>query len=254
MTNLKKKISDGDTILGTWNTMGSTMSTKVIASSGLDFQILDLEHGPFVIDSVHDHVASSYSYNCSCLVRVPSNIDWMILQVLDQGAEGIVVPQVGNIEEVERMIDTTMYPPVGSRGFSTFTFTGGFSNKDTQQYVDKANENLVKVILLESPEAIEILPEILKKDEVDVVYIGAYDLSKHLGVPGDIYNKKVVDLVKKSSELVDKHKAILGSFVPQNEETLKFCLDIGLKFITYGVDSFQLKNSYESAVNVVESY
>ena len=60
--------------------------------------------------------------------------------------------------------------------------------------------------------------------------------------------------MKKSSELVDKHKAILGSFVPQNEETLKFCLDIGLKFITYGVDSFQLKNSYESAVNVVESY
>tara|TARA_B100000686_G_C16292251_1_gene714261 strand:- start:136 stop:672 length:537 start_codon:yes stop_codon:yes gene_type:complete len=178
----------------------------------------------------------------------------MILQALDQGAEGIVVPQIENIEEVEKMIDASMYPPVGLRGFSPFTFPGGFSNQNTQHYIDKANENLVKVILLESPAAIEILPDILKKDEVDVIYIGAYDLSKHLGVSGDIYNKKVVDLVKKSSKLVNSHKAILGSFVPQNEESLRFCLDIGLKFITYGVDSFQLKNSYESAVNIIESY
>ena len=99
--SLKGKIASGEPIIGTWNTFGSTIATKVLASSGLDFQIIDFEHGPFQIAEVHDHIASSMLYDCSCLVRIPSNQDWMALQALDQGAEGILVPHIHNLKSAQ---------------------------------------------------------------------------------------------------------------------------------------------------------
>jgi 4-hydroxy-2-oxoheptanedioate aldolase len=247
MKSIKEKLKKGGSLIGTWNTFGSTMATKVIASSGLDFQILDLEHGPFSLSNIHDHVASSKYYDCPCLLRIPDNQKWISLQSLDQGVEGIVFPQIEDASSAKEAVGSLKYFPDGNRGFSPFTFSGEFTNNSVKEFVRNSNENSVSVILLESLDSIKNLPEILKIKELDVVYIGAYDLSKSMGKPGDIFHKKVVSKVEEAADLINKSGKAAGSFVPQNEDQIKFCLDLGLRFITYSVDTFELKNAFIKA-------
>jgi len=250
---LKEKISSGQPIIGTWNTFGSSMATKVLASSGLDFQIIDFEHGPFSLHHVHDHITSSAIYDCSCLVRVPENEAWMCLQALDQGAEGVVIPQVSGEESALKAVENIKYYPSGNRGFSPFTFSGDFTNASVSDFHKKSNDNSVLVILLETVESLNSLQDIIKIPEIDVIYIGAYDLSKSLGIPGDIYNEKVVNIVKKATKEINSSGKIAGSFVPQNMEEIKFCLDLGLRFITYSVDTHELKKAFSKARKFIDT-
>tara|TARA_Y200000002_G_C22679243_1_gene663322 strand:- start:191 stop:949 length:759 start_codon:yes stop_codon:yes gene_type:complete len=242
MINLKEKIKNKEVVIGTWNTIGSSKVTKIIASAGFDFQIIDLEHGPFVIGDIHDHVASSSFYKCPCFVRIPKNSDWMALQVLDQGANGIIVPQISNKSDAETFVKNTKYYPLGKRGFSPFTFAGGYNNNP--EYVEEINKKLINVIIIESLDGINNIDQILEIEHIDVIYLGAFDLSKELGIPGDIYNKKLVDLINKCVDKINATKRIAGSFVPQNIDEVKFCIDMGIKFITYSLDSHRLRSSF----------
>ena len=109
---LNAKLAKGDPVLGTWNTLASPLVTEVLAESGLDFQIIDLEHGPFILDKLHLHVnACENSSLCTPLVRIPSKEDWMVLQALDQGAHGVVVPHISNIQEAKELVKSTKYYP-----------------------------------------------------------------------------------------------------------------------------------------------
>ena len=249
MINLKEKIQNQEVVIGTWNTIGSSNITKIVASAGFDFQIIDLEHGPFVIEDIHNHVASSSYFECPCLVRIPRNSDWMALQVLDQGANGIIVPQISNKNDAEKFVKNSKYYPLGNRGFSPFTFAGSYNNEPG--YVDQKNKTLINDIIIESLEGINNIDQILEINHIDVVYLGAFDLSKELAIPGDIYNKKLVDLIKKCVVKINASKRIAGSFVPHNIDEVKFCLDMGLKFITYSLDSHRLRSSFLNDLELI---
>jgi 4-hydroxy-2-oxoheptanedioate aldolase len=236
--NLKKKLLRGSAVLGTWNTLSSPLMTEILALSGLDFQIIDLEHGPFILDKIHIHVSACDSAkNCSPIVRIPANKDWMALQALDQGAHGIVVPHIENKTDAQKMIQSMKYHPAGFRGFTPFSKAGGFKNKDTSEYVDYANETLLSVVIIESKNALDRLEEILEIDEIDVVYFGAYDISQALGFPGEVKNIKVVKSIQKGVEAVIRSGKFAGGFVPQSKDDIKWLLDMGMRFITYEVDS-----------------
>ncbi len=235
---LKDKLSSGAPVLGTWNTLASPLITEVIAQSGFDFQIIDLEHGPFILDQVYLHVsACENSSACTPLVRVPTNEDWMVLQALDQGAHGIVVPHVQNQQAAEKLVNAVKYHPSGVRGFTPFSKAGGFNNRDTAAYVNRANKETLSVVIIESKEGLEKIEEIIAVDDVDVVYFGAYDLSQALGVPGDVRHPIVVDSIQKGVDVVTRNGKFAGGFVPQSKDDIKWLLDMGMRFITYEVDS-----------------
>jgi len=235
---LKEKLNKGEAVLGSWNTLSSSLVTEVLAQSGLDFQIIDLEHGPFAMDKVHLHVsACENSSNCSPLVRIPSNEDWMALQALDQGAHGLVVPHIDTRVDSEKLIKSMKYHPLGERGFTPFSKAGGFNNKNTSNYVSYSNDSLLSVVIVESKEGLQGLEEIIEIDEIDVVYFGAYDISQALGYPGEVKHPEVVKSIQKSVELVSRKGKFSGGFVPQSKDDIKWILDMGMRFITYEVDS-----------------
>lgn len=234
---LKQKLQDGMPVIGTWNTLASPLVTEVLAHSGLDFQIIDLEHGPFILDQVHHHVSACENTSaCTPLVRVPSNEDWMVLQALDQGAHGVVVPHVPNRQAAEKVVNSTKYSPSGMRGFTPFSKAGGFTNRDTAGYVQRANEATLSVVIIESKEALNRLEEIVDVDGIDVIYFGAYDLSQALGHPGDVRHPEVVHSIQKGVEVVTRKGKWAGGFVPQSKDDIKWLLDMGMRFITYEVD------------------
>ena len=153
---LKIKLSKGEPVLGTWNTLASPLITEVLAQSGLDFQIIDLEHGPFILDKLHLHVnACENSQSCTPLVRIPSKESWMVLQVLDQGSHGVVVPHISDSQESIDLMSSIKYHPFGARGFTPFSKAGGFNNKNTSSYVNNANNSILSVIIIESQEGLD---------------------------------------------------------------------------------------------------
>ncbi len=235
---LKEKLLGGEPVIGTWNTLGSPLVTEVLAQGGLDFQIIDLEHGPFLLDQVHLHVsACETAQNCTPLIRVPSNEEWMILQALDQGGHGIVVPHISNNIEASNLVSSSHYYPLGQRGFTPFSKAGGFNNKNVSNYVQTANDSILTVVIIESKEGLDNLDQIIEIEGIDVVYFGAYDLSQALGYPGEVKRPVVVDEIRKGVNAVSRSGKWSGGFVPQSRDDIKWLLDMGMRFITYEVDS-----------------
>jgi 4-hydroxy-2-oxoheptanedioate aldolase len=235
---LKEKILHGKPVIGTWNTLSSPLVTEVLAESGLDFQIIDLEHGPFVLDKLHLHInACESSSSCTPLVRIPAKENWMALQALDQGAHGVVMPHISSRKDSTNFLESIKYFPIGNRGFTPFSKAGGFNSKDPMGYINTANNSILSVVIIESKEGLNNLDEILEVEGIDVVYFGAYDLSQALGCPGETKNNKVVKEIKKGVEKVNLMGKYAGGFVPKSKDDVKWLLDMEMKFITYEVDS-----------------
>ena len=246
---LKSKIKNKQPVIGTWNTIGSPLVTEVLASAGFEFLIIDFEHGPFDIGNVHQYVNACERYDCSPIVRVPSNTNWISLQALDQGAHGIMVPGVRRKKDALNFVSSAKYYPKGTRGFTPFSKAGGFTNNNINMYAEKANAFTVTGIIIESMDGINKLDEILEVEDLDIIYFGAYDLSQDLGVPGEVRNNKVVSVIESAVSKTVSIGKCAGGFVPQSKDDVKWLLDMGIKFITYNVDSNIL---YSSVNDIVE--
>ncbi|MBN4077431.1 hypothetical protein JYT19_00810, partial [Sulfobacillus acidophilus] len=167
---LKQNIKQNKLSLGIWNTLASPMVTEVLAAAGLDFIFIDLEHGPFDINNLHLYIDKCENNSCSPIVRLPAKNDWLILQALDQGAHGIIIPQVSDAKETRDIVQAVKYFPKGKRGFTPFTKAGGFNNFNTKKYYEAANNLTLTGIIIEDLHGIENLDEILKIEELDIIY------------------------------------------------------------------------------------
>jgi 4-hydroxy-2-oxoheptanedioate aldolase len=246
--HLKEKLKKGESVLGTWNTLGLPMVTEVLAKSGIDFIIIDFEHGPFQIEKVSDYVNACLNYNCTPIIRIPKNASWMSLQALDQGAHGVMLPGIRNKMDAQYFVNQIKYEPLGSRGFSPFTKSGGFTKSDLQ-YKEKANELTTTIGIIEDLEGIKNIDKILEVESLDIIYFGAYDLSQDLGFPGDVYNKKLLKVVNPCIQKVLDAKKYAGGFVPQSIDEIKLVQNLGINFLTYNVDSAILHNAMKEITN-----
>lgn len=250
IVHLRERINIGEPVIGIWNTLGSFLVTEILAKAGLDFQIIDLEHGVFSLKDIHRHVAAAESTgNCSPIVRIPVPETWMALQALDQGAHGLVVPHVESRQDAEQIVTSSKYSPQGGRGFSPFTKAGGFTNERGSEYPKDANNKLVNVAIIESKSGLRNLDEIIEVPGIDVVYFGAYDLSQVLGVPGETKHPKVVKAIQSGAEKAIKCGKYAGGFVPLTVDDMKWNLDIGMNFVTYSVDSAMVFSNMQTVVN-----
>mgnify|MGYP001235567031 CR=1 FL=1 len=251
---LKANIQQGIPVLGTWNTIGSPMFSEILAFSGLDFLIIDFEHGPFVLSELYQYVNSCEGYSCSPIVRIPENKNWMIQQALDQGAHGIIIPGVQTSDEVSDFVKAVKFKPDGNRGFTPFTKAGGFTNINVKTYPQVANDMTLTGIIIESMTAYNNLDSILKIEGLDIVYFGAYDLSLELGSPGDVFGKELIEMISSGIKKTTDAGKCPGGFVPQSVEKIKFIMDLGIKFITYNVDSAILYHGIHDVLEAVRGH
>ena len=251
---VKEKIADGTPVFGTWNTLASPLVSEVMANAGFDFLIIDLEHGPFVLSEIHKYVNSCESYSCSPIVRIPEKQGWMIQQALDQGAHGIILPGIRTAEDVGDFVKAVKFKPLGNRGFTPFTKSGGFTNIRAMSYPQQANDMTLVGIIIESIEALQNLDSILGIEELDLVYFGAYDLSLSLNSPGDVFSKELVEIISSGISKTIKAGKCAGGFVPQSIGKTKFVLDLGIRFITYNVDSAILYHAIDDVLKAVREH
>lgn len=244
--NFKLKLKD-DCALGVFSKTSDPGFIEVLGHAGMDYVIIDLEHGPNSVQTAQNLIRAAQVTGLMPIVRVKESCSSVMAEVLDIGAGGIQVPQIQSKADAEKVIKLTKFSPLGERGVCRFVRAANYSAKDRFQYFKDANEAVI-ILQVEGKEGIENLDEILSVEGVDVLFIGPYDLSQSLGVPGQIDNplvqEEMLKIIKKCAE-----KGIsVGTFVDTKENALKW-KSLGVKYISYSVD---MGIFYDAAKSIVE--
>lgn len=186
---LKEKIARGEKGLGIFYELGGNAPAQCIGIAGMDFFIIDSEHGPAGVEEAMLAIAAADKYPTTPFVRVPDSTRTSVLKMLDVGAQGIIVPNVQSVEEAKNLVKYAKYFPVGSRGFAP-TIASEYGNADFAVTMAKqfatCNAETLLVPQCETRGCLEHIEEIVALDGIDGIFIGPYDLSIALGRPGEM--------------------------------------------------------------------
>jgi 4-hydroxy-2-oxoheptanedioate aldolase len=249
-STLKEKLKKGEKVAGPWCIIPSATIIEIIAQSGIDFVIVDMEHGAHSFEGLENMLRAAECRGCGTLVRVARNNESDILHALDLGADGVIIPHIQTRSDAEKAIGYTKYYPLGSRGFSPFTRAGGYSRNFSPQFSSIQNDRTILCLILEGSEGIENLDDILSINNIgnaiDIIYIGAYDLSQALGVPGQVDHPLVRNTLSQCIRKINERGVASGGYVAKNLDDLRWMSEMGMQFITLLPDCTIIYHAFES--------
>jgi 4-hydroxy-2-oxoheptanedioate aldolase len=177
MTTLRSRLRAGERVAGGLVRMPSEELVEMIAVAGLDFVLIDCEHGPADVVELRRHLAFADAHALPVLVRIGEGEHHLAQRALDQGAQGIVAPHVESAADAEALVRAVHYPPRGARGFATYPRAGRFGTVPAAEHRAAAAEATLVIAMLESPAAIRAAGEIVGVDGIDGWLVGVADLA-----------------------------------------------------------------------------
>lgn len=244
---LLTKLRDGSSpCIGTWITLPSMDTVDVICAARPDFIVIDCEHAPISLETAQKLAMVADSREVSTVIRIPEVSESAVLRSLDTGAHGIQVPNVGSRDIMDRVYKYRQFSPVGSRGFSPYTRSCGFSTLNSDPFVKNGAENLVTVCQVEGKAGIENIEAILSDAPFDVCFLGLYDLSAYIGRPGELAHPELRSLFESLVDKITAASVIPGS-ISNTVDQQKFLIDSGVRYITHSADCHILNEAYRSA-------
>jgi 4-hydroxy-2-oxoheptanedioate aldolase len=245
---LKEKLAADKIVFGSWSMIPSPMVANVMAESGIDFLIADMEHGPISLETLENMIYATEAGGSTLIARLPNSSDEEILKVLEVGTQSIMMSHVKNLETAQRFEKATQYPPSGSRGLSPFTRNHKYSDYQISQKMNEVNSNIFTGVLVEGAEGLSALEEISSLNNLDMIYFGIYDLASSMGIPGDLDNPKLLEKLKKSVEIVKANGKVAGT-VATSLNRIRFYKEIGFNFIAYKNDTSLLMESISAGIS-----
>ena len=216
ITAIRHKIAKGQPVFGTFlSELRATGVVTAMAISGLDFFMVDLEHGTYDITDAARLIDAGKRAGICPVMRVPLYAPALFAQVLDAGAEALLVPQVRTMDDVRLAINLTKYQPVGQRGCHFCRPQVNFTRPVSKpKYMAQANAQLATFIQIETAEAAELVDEIAATDGVDGLYMGPGDLAASLGHPDDDNSEDIATIATKVGAACKKYGKIAGYHSP----------------------------------------
>lgn len=236
--SFRSRLLANETLIGTLVATPSCENVESLASLGFDWLFIDAEHGAFGPEQVVSLLQAAH--NCPCLVRIPGPDEAWVKKVLDAGADGIIVPQIYNLEQAHSVINYSKYPPLGKRGVGLGRAHG--YGKDFATYLNTANQDTVIVLQAETQGVLDCIDDIAALDPVDAILIGPYDLSASLGQMGEITHPDVQNAIKHVKQACDKQSTQLGIFGVSAENVAPYKA-LGFTLLTVGVDTVFLQSA-----------
>lgn len=223
---------------------------QMLAQTGIDFTIIDTEHSAFSSGDVADLIAWLQMTEITPFVRIPQIEYHLIARTLDAGALGIMVPHVSTGDEAKAIVDAAKYAPLGSRGVILGNANSSFETVSPEAFLSHANENTTIICQIESVQGIENIEEIATTPGVDVLWVGHFDLTQSMGIPGQFDNHRFLDAMKLVVDTATRHNLRAG-IQPSNMAQAQEWLDIGFNVISYSADiAVYMKALSEAATNV----
>ena len=249
---LRRALAEGRATLGYLVTMPSVQLVQALARTGVDWLMLDTEHAPVGIESLAAMIAATGGTPATPIVRVPGVRPEMVKPVLDCGAFGVVFPQIATRAEAEATVQAVRYAPAGRRGYGP-TYAAlrwGLSNLD---YLKAANDAILNVVLIESPEGVEALDEILSVPGLDVVAIARGDLSQALGVAGQPEHPRLHEVVAKAEKAILGHGRVALGGIAFSADEARAMIARDYRFVVLGSDAGLLTGAAQRMVQAIRA-
>ena len=234
-TNLKKKLAENSTTIGSWITLAHPAIAEIMSKAGFDWLVVDLEHSVITIREAEELIRVIDLCGITPLVRLSTNDAVQIKRVMDAGAHGIIVPMVNSAEDARLAVSSVQYPPSGNRGVGLARAQGygtGF-----EKYKKWLEDESIVIVQIEHIDAVNNLDEILEVDGVDGFIVGPYDLSGSLGIPGEFNHPLMRDAMDRIVSKGTASGKVPGIHVVEPDSIqLNQRIEQGYRFIAYSLD------------------
>jgi 2-keto-3-deoxy-L-rhamnonate aldolase RhmA len=237
LNTTKRRMQGGDLALGFGVHHLRTAAAPVLAAAtGHHWMFLDNEHGAFSVHEIAELCIAALPNGVTPLVRVCAGAIDEATRALDNGAQGIIMPHVDTAAEARRIAAAFRYPPRGTRSWGGPPAIFGYRAPPMAEAQKAINDEILTVVMLESPEAVRDAGEIAAVEGIDVLFIGTSDLSSELGVAGQMGHAKIIEAYQAVGAACAQHGKVLGMGGVYDEENASRYVGMGAKFVLTGND------------------
>ncbi|MFZ1754978.1 MAG: aldolase/citrate lyase family protein [Caldilineaceae bacterium] len=208
---------------------------QMLATADLDFVLIDMEHSPFTSQDVARLVAWFQATEIAPFVRVPMTQYHFIARSLDAGALGVMVPNVKTGAQAKEIVDCVKYAPLGERGVALGGALTGYQTVSPADFLAESNRNTTIICQIESEEGLGNLEAIASTPGTDCLWVGHFDLTNSMGIPGQFDSQRFLDALKLVVDTTRKHGLAAG-IQPGNSEQAQQWMGIGYNMISYSAD------------------
>ena len=233
----KQQLDSGKLALGMGMRALRTVDAGMIAkTTGFDWLFIDMEHSAMDVDLASQVAIACLAMGITPIVRVPGKEHHHASRLLDSGAQGIVVPHVDTAEEAARVVSHCKYPPVGHRSLVGALPQFAYQAMPAGDTTRIANQEILVIVMVETPTAINNVDAIAAVPGIDVVLIGTNDLCAELGIPGQFADPRVEDAYRKTIAACKKHGKHPGMGGVYDQKLMEKYIGYGMRFILSGGD------------------
>lgn len=245
LNTFKKALAEGETVFGCWMSIAESYTAEIMGNAGFDWLLIDGEHSPNDIRSIRDQMIALKGSDSHPVVRVPIGETWVIKQVLDVGAQTVLVPMVETAKQARELVRACRYPPDGTRGVGYLVGrVSGFGQ--IENYGRTANDQICLLVQVESKTGLENLDDILAVEGVDGVFIGPADLSASLGYLGQTGHPEMQETILSAlKKISDSGKA--AGILTNDDAMIQASLDAGARFVAVAMDIALLLSNAKAA-------
>ncbi len=227
---------------------GTRGMPMLLDSLGLDFVIFDMEHSGFGVERVFDLIAWSKAASFAPFVRVPQLQYHFLARIMDAGALGVMIGNVQTREEAVAIVDAVKFAPLGKRGVGLGTAHTDFQVPDPVGYFTESNRSSVVICQIESPIGVANSDAIANTEGVDILWVGHFDLSQSMGIPGQFDHPRFLDALKQVVEAARARGKRLG-IQPGSREQAQQWRALGFDVISYAADSAVYRAAMAQAIS-----
>ena len=235
------------TTFGTFFELGGRGVMESLCRTGIDYVIIDTEHGPFSEETAADMILAAESGGLLPYVRIGDIRRPYVLRMLDIGARGLIVPNIRTVDQVKELVSYAKFPPLGSRGYCPSRTSGWGADewaKDVFAYMEECNHRCKVIPQCETKEALECIEEIAALPGVDGIFIGPCDLSIELGIPLQFDSPVLLSAVERILKACRDNGKESYIFAGNMADALKW-KDYGFDSVTYSLDAAVFVNAFK---------
>ncbi|MBI1788039.1 MAG: aldolase [Acidobacteria bacterium] len=234
------------TVRGVFCELPCPEALEIIGIAGWDFAVVDCEHAPITVSRLPGMVRAAAAAGMPAIVRVASNSASAIQHALDCGAAGVQIPQIASLEAARSAVAAARFHPEGQRGFNPFVRAAAFSAEPVAEFLARSNRDLTLVLQIESAAGLAAVDAILEIEGIDVLFIGPYDLSQSLGIPGETAHPRVYEAGARLVESASRAGVAVGVFANTEEEARRW-RQAGVRYLCFSVDTVILLKALRAA-------
>lgn len=255
MSNLKKRLKNGEIITGTMITLFDNPDiVKMLKVCGFDYFIVDCEHGSFDFGKVAAMFGMAREIGLPGLVRIPEARREYILKFMEMGGKGFLLPQTETVEQAQALVEHSKYFPEGNRGVSLLRPHTGYGKiDDSMEYMRKANDECLLMIQIESPLGVENIDDLLGVEGIDAAFIGPNDLTQSMGIMAQTDHPRFLAAVEKIISSAKMKNKFCGIHLMSAHALIPY-IEKGMTLNLWANDVLMLMNAAREGLAILKNY